>query len=120
MRNLIFVALLALGACTSPITPQEIAAMENGLTATDKLALAYESLPPCAVPKPTSGIGMVCSDPAIKVEIKGAEAKAYTAFKALQAATASGASAAMATAQAAFAVYVASVPAPAPVAPKAP
>ena len=113
MRSLILLGILLSLACCGPAaTPQEVAAAENGFIAADKLAMAYMTLPVCAVPKPTSGAGAVCSDPAVKAVIKQKEQQAYDAFVTFQAATKAGASADLAALEAAITVFVSSVPAP--------
>ena len=112
MRNLILLGILALASCGPAATPQEVAAAENGFIAADKLAMAYMTLPVCAVPKPTSGAGAVCSDPAVKAVIKVREQEAYDAFTKFQSATGAGSSADMAALEAAITVFVSNVPAP--------
>lgn len=106
---------LALPGCSlftgASATPQQVAAAENGFIAADGLAMAYMTLPPCGVPKPTSGVAAVCSDPAVKAVIKAKEQVAYTAFQTFQSATASGSSADMAALDAAIAAMVNAIPA---------
>ena len=106
MRKLFLALPLALGlvACGTP-TPAEIAALENGLTAADTVALGYVTLPACATPAVK---GAVCAIPAAKTAIKAAEMVAYNDLKALQANPSSANLIAMQTARSA---YVASVPA---------
>ena len=117
MRKLLFVSMLALASCGAPATPQEVAAAENGFIAADMLAMAYMTLPACAVPKPTSGPGMVCSDPAVKAVIKAKEMVAYNAFTTFQSATTSGSAADMAVLDAAIGALVNSIPVTTVVAP---
>lgn len=112
MRSLILLGILALAGCGPAATPQEVAAAENGFIAADKLAMAYMTLPVCAVPKPTSGAGAVCSDPAVKAVIKVREQEAYDAFTKFQSATGAGSSADLAALEAAITVFVSNVPAP--------
>ena len=123
MRNFFRICLLAgafpLVGCSlftatggTPATPQEVAAAENGFIAADGMAMAYMTLPPCAVPKPTSGAGAICSDPATKALIKAKEQVAYTAFTTFQAATAAGSAADMAALDAAIAAMVNTIPTP--------
>lgn len=106
-----FACLLALGACgeisamINPVSPAEVAALEEGVTISDTLALNYTRLPPCPVAAP------VCSVPATKRAIKGYAQKAHDAVKTLQASSASDAPAALAVAQAALAALEASIPA---------
>lgn len=103
-------AMLALPGCSlvdgASVTPAQIAAIENSLTAADQLAMAYMTLPVCTAPVTTK----VCADPTVKATIKTDEQTAYTAFKALQSATLMGRSAALAAASSAVAVYFAAVP----------
>jgi hypothetical protein len=120
MRAILLISILALAGCGAAATQQEIAATENGFIAAERLAMAYMVLPPCAVPKPTSGAGAICSDPAIKAVIKAKDNEAYNAFIQFQGATKAGASADLAAMEVAISAFVASIPAPvaAPVATK--
>ena len=112
MRAILLIGILALAGCGASATPQEVAAAENGYIAAERLALAYMTLPACAVPKPTSGVGAICSDPAIKAVIKQKDNEAYNAFIQFQGATKAGASADLAAMEVAISAFVASVPAP--------
>ena len=112
-RMIPFACLLALGACgtvssiINPVSPAEVAALEEGVTIADTLALNYTRLPPCPTATP------VCSVAATKHSIKGCAQAAHDAVKTLQASSAAGAPAALAAAQAALAALEASIP-PAP------
>jgi len=125
MRKLVIIAAAAmlLGGCSfikelvngKPATPQEVAAAENAYIAADMLAMSYMMLPTCAVPRPASGPGSICSDPATKLSLKQKEMKAYQAFTAFQAATAAGKSVDAAAMETAIDIFVNSIPAqPAP------
>jgi hypothetical protein len=116
MCKLLPLALLAvLAGCGTPATQQEVAAMENSFIATDQLAMAYMTLPPCAVPKPTKGVGAICADPAIKIQIKVKEQEAYDAFVTFKSATSHGSSTDAAILEAAIGALLSSVPVPVPV-----
>lgn len=104
---LIAVACLALAACGAPVSPAEVAALESGLTAADRAALAYTTLPACPIATP------VCADAAVKAQIKAKEMTAYTAIKSMQASSAAGTPSSLALAQAALSAYLAVIPAPA-------
>ena len=79
MKKTILVGLLLLGACAAVPTPAQVAALESSLTAAERLALAYTSLPLC--PAATK----VCADPVVKVKIKMLDNDAYNAVKAVEA-----------------------------------
>jgi hypothetical protein len=76
-RLLALAPALAVAACAAqtavrPVSPQTIAEAELALTAAERAALAYTSLPPCPAAK-------VCADPALKAKIKAADIIAYNA-----------------------------------------
>ena len=102
--------LLTLGACgtisamVNPVSPAEVAALEEGVTIADNLALTYIRLPACPAAAP------MCSVATTKQSIKGYARKAHDAVKALQASPAYEASAALLAAQTALAALVASIP----------
>jgi hypothetical protein len=103
--------LLALAACSTiselidPVSPAEVAALEEGVTIADTLALNYTRLPPCPTEAP------VCSVVATKQAIKNYAQQAHDAVKTLQTSSASGAPAALSAAQAALEVLELSIPA---------
>jgi hypothetical protein len=103
--------LLPLAACgtvaalINPVSPAEVATLEEGVTIADTLALNYTRLPPCPVATPA------CSVAATKQAIKSHAQTAHDAVKALQASSASGAPAALSAAQIALAALQASIPA---------
>lgn len=94
------------GTATNPAasTQTGVAAAEVALTAAEKAALTYASLPQCPVGAP------ICSDAATIAKVKAGDNTAYAAVKA---ARASGASADIAVANAAIAALVSMVPEPA-------
>jgi hypothetical protein len=102
--------MLALGACgdisamLNPVSPAEVATLEEGVTIADTLALNYTRLAPCPAAAP------ICSVPATKQAIKGYAQAAHDAVKTLQASSASGAPAALEAAQLALAALQASIP----------
>jgi hypothetical protein len=110
-RIIALACLLALGACGTfssmlkPVSPADVAALEEGVTIADTLALNYARLPPCPTTAP------VCSATATKQAIKGYAQRAHDAVKTLQASSASDAPAAFSVAQAALAALRASIPA---------
>src|SRR5580765_1547037 len=111
MKRLIpFACLLALGACgefstlTDPVSPANVAALEEAVTIADTLALNYTSLPPCPTAAPA------CSVAATKQTIKVYAQKAYEAVKTLRASSSANAPAALATARAALAALEATIP----------
>lgn len=114
-RIIAFACLLALGACTTlsatvnPVSPADVAALEEGVTIADTLALNYTRLPPCPTAAP------LCSVAATKQAIKGYAQRSHDTVKTLQASSATDAPAALSLAQAALAAFEASIPAaPAP------
>jgi hypothetical protein len=110
-RIIALVCLVALGGCGTlsamlkPVSPADVAALEEGVTIADTLALNYTRLPPCPTAAP------VCSAAATKQAIKGYAQRAHDAVKTLQASSASDAPAAFSVAQAALAALEASIPA---------
>jgi hypothetical protein len=111
MKRMIPLAcLLALGACgtisamTNSVSPAEVAALEEGVTIADTLALNYTRLPQCPVAAP------VCSVAATKQAIKVYAQRAHDAVKTLQVSSASNAPALLLAAQAALAALEASIP----------
>src|SRR5271165_5975616 len=112
MNKLIpFGLLLGLGACTTmnpmlrPVSPADVAALEEAVTIADTVALNYTRLPPC--PAGTR----LCSVPASRQAIKVYAQRAHDAVKTLQAASAADAPAALAAAQAALVALQTSIPA---------
>ena len=109
-RLLSILCLLPLGACANvsamldPVSPAEVATLEEGVTIADTLALNYTRLPPCPAAAP------ICSAAATKQAIKGYAQAAHDAVKTLQASSASGAPAALEAAQLALAALQASIP----------
>jgi hypothetical protein len=110
-RILPFACLLALAACGSlsalsnPVSPADIAALEEGVIIADTLALNYTALPACG------GAQQLCSVAATKQQIKIYAQRAHDAVKTLQASSAAGAPVAFAAAQAALAALQSSIPA---------
>jgi hypothetical protein len=110
-RIIALACLLALGACGTlssmlkPVSPADVAALEEGVTIADTLALNYTRLPPCPTAAP------VCAVAATKQAIKGYAQRAHDAVKTLQASSASDAPAAFSVARAALAALQASIPA---------
>jgi len=106
----LFACLPILGACDnvsallSPVSPAEVATLEEGVTIADTLALNYTRLPSCPEAAP------VCSVAATKQAIKTYAQSAHDAVKTLQASSASGAPAALEAAQVALAALQASIP----------
>ena len=102
--------LLALGACgelsamMSPVSPADVAALEEGLIIADTLALNYTRLPACPTAAPA------CSDAATKQSIKAYAQTAYDAVKTLQASSAANAPMAFAAARAALVALNGSIP----------
>ena len=120
MKPLIPIAcVLVLEACgttsavLNPVSPAEVAALEEAVTIADTLALNYTRLPTCPNAAPA------CSVAAIKQSIKGYAQQAHDSMKTLQSASAAGAPAALAAAQVALAALEASIPAVPAVAPPA-
>lgn len=80
------IALSALAGCSSQQavtatgdqTIRTVAGAEIALTAAEREALIYTSLPPCTAPQTNP----VCADPAIKARIKAADNTAYNAVMA--------------------------------------
>jgi hypothetical protein len=78
MKRLLPLAIpLAVAACAAqtaiqPVSPRTVAEAELALTAAERAALAYTSLPPCPAAK-------ICADPALKAKIKSADVIAYNA-----------------------------------------
>ncbi len=109
-RSIPFACLLALAACGGlsllgkPVSPADIAALEEGVIIADTLALNYTILQPCPTSTP------LCSDAATKQRIKIYAQRAHDAVKTLQVSSAAGAPAAFAAAQAALAALQASIP----------
>jgi hypothetical protein len=74
--------VLAASSCASPpnasapIRPVTVAELEVSLTALERTAFVYTSLPPCG------GASLVCADPAIKAWIKAIDRVAYDAVTA--------------------------------------
>ena len=103
--------LLALGACgtisamMTPVSPAEVATIEDSVTIADILALNYTRLPPC------SAAVKLCAVAGTKQSIKLYALKARDAVAALRTSSASGAPAALVAAQAALAALQASIPA---------
>jgi hypothetical protein len=94
---------LLVGCSTGPTaSPAEIAAMENGLTATETVAYAYTSLKACASP-----VVQPCADPATKAKILAADNEAYSTLMALKA---NNGSVELTAAQAALSALVGAVP----------
>jgi hypothetical protein len=89
----------------NPVSPAEVATLEEGVTIADTLALNYTRLPPC----PDAATSL-CSVTATKKTIKIYAQSAHDAVKTLQASSASDAPAALAAAQAALAALQASIP----------
>ncbi len=100
-----FTACGSISALLNPVSPEEVAALEEGVTIAETLALDYTMLPPCPA---ASG---VCSVAATKQAIKLNAQKAHDAVKTLQASSGSDAPAALLVAQTALAVLQASIPA---------
>jgi hypothetical protein len=90
-----------LAGCISA-SPADVAAMENGLTAAEKVATAYTSLPVCNTPAVHP-----CADPVLKAKIKADDVIAYNAVMSLRA---NGGSVNLTAAQTAVAVLLADVP----------
>lgn len=112
MNRLLFPLALAvaLGGCSGisqPVSPAQVAAVEEGVTIAETLALNYTRLPPCPAAK-------VCADPATKTRVKGYGQAAHDAVVTLRRSSAAGAPAALAAAEAALAALVAAIP-PSPV-----
>jgi hypothetical protein len=109
-RMIPFACLLALGACgtmnamLNPVSPADVAALEEAVTIADTLALNYTRLPPCPTAAP------VCSVAVTKQAIKVYAQRAYEAVKTLQASSSANAPAALAAARAALAALEASIP----------
>jgi hypothetical protein len=105
-----FFCLLALAGCgdvaalINPVSPADVATLEEGVTIADMLAINYTRLPPCPTAAP------VCAVAATKQAIKVHAQSAHDAVKALQASSASGAPAALTLAQTALAALQASIP----------
>lgn len=102
-------------ACTKPVPPQDVYALAASLTAADRAALGYLTLPVCGSPGVTTKI---CADPSIKAKIKAGAASAYAAVQAAEAGAQSGNSELMTAAGAAIAGYLALIPVAAPVTPQ--
>lgn len=73
-----------LSSCTTGQPQQTTATLESGLTAAERAALGYTSLPRCPQ---SSG---VCSDQATVTKIKAADTQAYNAIKAAEAVAVQG------------------------------
>ena len=106
--------VIFLTACSS-VPAATVASLETSLTAADRAALLYLTLPPCPAP-PAVKTTVVCSDATVKATIKVYEDKAYKAIKAVQASPGTGQAALLTIAEAALADYTNAIPAvPAPV-----
>lgn len=99
-RFLPIVAMAALTACSSATKSSDAYALASALTAADRVALGYMTLPTC------TGATPVCSDPAVKQKIKVQAQIAYDAVKQAEA----GDSAAVVAARTAINVLVATIP----------
>lgn len=95
---------LMLSACTADSTAANVAALESALTAAERGALAYTSLPRCPQPTP------VCSDPAKVAAIKAADMTAYNAVSAAEASVRAGNTPDVTAAEAAVAALTALMP----------
>ena len=106
-----FAGLLALGACgtfselVNPVSPSDVAALEEAVIMADTLALNYTRLPVCPIAAPLCGVA------ATRQAIKSYGQKAHDAVKTLQRSSASSAPAALSAAQAALVALTASIPA---------
>lgn len=98
MRLPLIACLGLLAGCA--VTPKNVAtvsAAEAGLAASGKIALAYMQLPACG------GAATLCSDPAIKAQIKSKYDTAYAAVTSAQAVADAGGTPDMTLATAALA-----------------
>lgn len=77
MKYVVLTALLTLAACVNPSVTSKVDAAVVGLTAAERAALIYTSLPRC----PTT---VICSDPATVAKIKSLDNQAYVAVKAAE------------------------------------
>lgn len=102
---LVLEACGTMNAMLDPVSPADVAALEEGVTIADTLALNYTRLPACPIAAPS------CSVAATRQSIKGYAQQAHDSVKTLQAASAAGAPAALAAAQVALAALEASIPA---------
>lgn len=119
MKRIVILAVAgALSACAAggsgPTPKASVLTLESGLTAAERLALNYVSLPRCGANAPS-----ICSDPAVVAAIKQRDLAAYTAVTAAQAsvdadptASNSQTQAALASATAGLAAFQAIVPTP--------
>ena len=112
MRHLIAAGALsllagctALGTATTPVSPNDVAAVELALTAAETVAKNYTSLPACPLQTP------VCADPVTKQSILDKDSAAYAAVVTLRTSSAAGAPAALTAAQVAIGYLRGAVPA---------
>ena len=122
MRKLIFAgasasfAALAIAGCTlfnaatSPVSPNDVSAVESALTAAEIAAKQYTQLPAC--PATTK----ICADPQTKASILAKDNTAYDAVQQLKVSSAAGAPALLVAAQIAISALQSTIPAPAIVA----
>jgi hypothetical protein len=92
-------------ATLNPVSPADVATLEESVTIADTLALDYTSLPACPAAAPA------CSVATTKQAIKRYAQAAHDAVKTLQASSAADAPAALQAAEVALAALQASIPA---------
>jgi hypothetical protein len=79
MKKLFVIPLATLalvGCAAAPAVQNDVAAAEVTLTAAERLALIYTTLPPCG------GAARICSDQATKQHLKDLDNQAFMAVKA--------------------------------------
>jgi pyrimidine deaminase RibD-like protein len=78
MRHVALLGLLLLTACPGSTVKAQVAALESGLTAAEKIADAYVKLPRCG----SAGATSICSDPIKVSQIGQADNTAFAAVDA--------------------------------------
>lgn len=102
MRQIALAIAVLLAGCAGQSTQQTVAQTEVALTAAEKAATLYVTLPLCS-----ATTAKLCSDAKVSGQIKAAD---QVAFDAVMAARASGDSAKLAAANAAVAALAALIP----------